>query len=157
MRGDEGRRSWRSFPAHTHASPRQDGLTMNSLQDPLPARGFKNSDFSSQRLLGPAMSTSGLDRRCSPIHVIQFSLQSTRGSTQACPALQRASQGRRSAGTHPRLLSKRLERVHPAGQCAEGRGAHGKGSGCTDSKPPWEKQPSLLSGIRLRCKDKRFQ
>lgn len=108
-----------------------------SLQDPLLARGFssqgdigppssssvvfKNSDPSSSRLSGPAMSTSGLHSRCSPIHMIPFPpmLEEWSGA-QACPTLRRSSRASAQQARSPHLLSKYLERVQPARQCAEG-------------------------------------
>lgn len=59
----------------------------------------------------------------------------------------------------PHLLSKCLGRAQPGGQRTEGWGARGcSGMGCaceTRHQVPREEKLSLLSGSRLRCKDKR--
>lgn len=55
----------------------------------------------------------------------------SRSSARACPTLRRSSQPSAQQAHSPNLLSERLERVQPAGQCTEGRGApRGMGSVC---------------------------
>lgn len=55
----------------------------------------------------------------------------SRSSARACPTLRRSSQASAQQAHNPNLLSECLERVQPAGQCTEGRGAaRGMGSVC---------------------------
>lgn len=104
------------------------------------------------------MSTSDLKSRCSSTHdsVLPPVLQ------EQCPGLSHSQilPGQHSAGTQPKFA----ERM--SGKGAVSRTVHRRPGCCSwvgvgvqgvRGSPHGEKQPLLLSGIRLRCRDGRFQ
>lgn len=74
----------------------------------------------------------------------------SRSSARACPALRRSSQASAQQAHNPNLLSECMERVQPAGQCTEVRGAaHGMGSvrrACEAASPMGKCSPYCSAG-----------